>query len=61
MDIGFNSVVDPDPDEPEIICKLGSGSESVVSSGSGFESGFKLSSVSNYQIKSCKNFKDFKN
>jgi hypothetical protein len=54
MDIGFNSVVDPDPDEPEIICKLGSGSESVVSSGSGFESGFKLSSVSNYQKKALK-------
>jgi hypothetical protein len=41
------SVVHPDPDPAgsEIISKLGSGS--VINSGSGFESGSKLSSASN--------------
>jgi hypothetical protein len=41
------SVVHPDPDPAgsEIICKLGSGP--VINSGSGFESGSKLSSASN--------------
>jgi hypothetical protein len=44
-----NSVVHPDPDGSEIICKLGSGSviNSGSDSGSGFESGSKLSSASN--------------
>ncbi len=45
------SVVHPDPDGSEIICKLGSGSVinsgSGSDSGSGFESGSKLSSASN--------------
>ncbi len=42
---------DPDPDGSEIICKLGSRPGSVINSGSdsgsGFESGSKLSSASN--------------
>jgi hypothetical protein len=39
------SVVHPDPAGSEIICKDGSGS--VINSGSGFESGSKLSSAYN--------------
>jgi hypothetical protein len=41
------SVWDPDPDGSEIICKLRSGSESVIIFGFGFEPGSKRSSVSN--------------
>ncbi len=49
------SVVHPDPDGSETICKLGSGSVINSGSDSGFESGSKLSSVSNQQIQSCEN------
>jgi hypothetical protein len=45
--LNFESVVHLDPAGSEIICKLGSGSVIDSGFGSGFESGSKLSSVSN--------------